>query len=162
MSVTEIRALLRPWLGEELLSHCDICAQAEELLQAFEPATGDIEMLFQRLSTLFFSTVREYTRRAMCVRLDDGRIMRVRVDDIDQMADEALYLRLRLLPHSAFQCSRLRQYAMTHDSLSALRALYVDFAAFQTEDERAFIERMIRACHPAYRWRAWLRENTNR
>ncbi len=161
MSVTAITALLRPWLGAELLSRCDVCARAEGLLRAFEPVNGDIEALFHQLSTLFFSTVREMTRGTMCVRLDDGKIMRVRVDDIDQMADEVLYLRLHTLPRNAVQCWRLRQYAMTHDSLAALRALYVDFAAFQTEDERSVMERMIRTCHPAYRWRAWLPENTD-
>ena len=47
---------------------------------------------------------------------------------------------------------------MTHDSLSALRALYQDFRAFQTEDELELIARTARSGHPAYRWRAWLPE----
>lgn len=151
-------ALLQPWLGSLFLSQSDVCARACGLLDAFDGAAGDFDALFHSLDTLLFHTVHDMTRGDMRVLLDDGRVMRVRVDDIAQMADEVLYLRLRTLTHSAYQCGRLRAYAMTHDSLSALRALYVDFAAFQTRDELDLIARTARACHPAYRWRAWLND----
>lgn len=156
MRERELTALLRPWLGADFLSKCGVCAQLDELLSAFDLTAGDIGALYERLSACLFDAVRGVTCGDMRVKLDDGRYMRVRVDDIDQMADEVLYLRLRDLAHNPTQCSRLRAYAMTHDSLAAFRALYVDFAAFQTDDELAFIARTVRACHDRYRWQSWL------
>jgi hypothetical protein len=69
-----------------------------------------------------------------------------------------LYLRFRTLVHSAWNCSRIREFALSNDSLSAIRALYVDFAEFQTEEEKAMLAHTARTCHPAYRYRSWLKD----
>ncbi|MBQ9300668.1 MAG: hypothetical protein IJ214_09165 [Clostridia bacterium] len=151
-----VARVLRPWLGAAFLAACDICAQLCGALNAFSPEDGDPAALSAQLDTLLFHRVRELTRGDMRVLLDDGRVIRIRVDDIDQMADELLYLALCRLPLNAWQYGRLRQFALSHESLSALRALYERFAAFQTEDELALIARTVRGCHPAYRWRGWL------
>lgn len=45
---------------------------------------------------------------------------------------------------------------MRQGSLSALRALYIDFQAFQTEEEWRTVIRVIKTCHPPFRWRNWL------
>ena len=148
--------VLRPWLGAAFLSACDICAQVCGALNGFPAEDGDLGELAQRLGSLLFHAVRTLTEGDMRVLLDDGRVVRVRVDDIDQMADELLFLVLRGLPRSAWQYGRLRSFALSHESLSALRALYQRFSSFQTEDELALIARTVRTCHPAYRWRGWL------
>lgn len=157
-AMEEIAVMLRPWLGQAFLACCDVCEQVQARLAAFDQRRGDFANLYRQLDTLLFHTVRQMTEGDMRVLLDDGRIMRVRVDDIDQMADELLYLPLSELPRSPAECARVREFAMTHDSLSALRALYVHFSVFQTEDEKQMIARTARACHPAYRWRSWLPE----
>ena len=151
-----VARMLRPWLGAAFLAACDICAKASAELNAFSPEDGDPAALSQQLSTLLFHQVRSLTEGDMRVLLDDGRVIRIRVDDIDQMADELLYLALCRLPRNTWQYGRLRQYALSHESLSALRALYQQFAAFQTEDELALIARTVRSCYPAYRWQSWL------
>jgi len=153
-----VAAVLRPWLGAAFIAGCDICERAAVLMSGFDSANGSLEGLAADLNALVFRTLRSGTRGDMRVLLDDGRVIRVRLDDVDQMADEALYLALRCLPRSAWQYARLRQFAMTHESLSALRALYVDFTSFQTEDELRLIARTARSCHPPYRWRGWLGE----
>lgn len=156
-----VSRVLQPWLGAAFLRASDVCARACGLLNGFDPAANDLDGLYRQLDSLLFGEIRALTREDMRVLLDDGRTMRVRVDDVDQMADELLYLALHQLPHSAWQYGRLRQFAMTHDSLAALRALYQDFAAFQTADELELIARTARAAHPAYRWRGWLPEENN-
>ena len=153
-----VARVLQPWLGAAFLRASDVCTRACGLLNGFDPAAGDFDALSRQLDSLLFREIRTVTQEDMRVLLDDGRVMRVRVDDVAEMADELLYLALHQLPHSAWQYGRLRSYAMTHDSLAALRALYQDFAAFQTEDERALIARTARAGHSAYRWQAWLPE----
>ena len=153
-----VARVLQPWLGAAFLRASDVCARVCGLLNGFDAAADDPDTLYHSLDSLLFGELRAVTREDMRVLLDDGRTMRVRVDDVAELADELLYLALQQLPHSAWQYSRLRTYAMTHDSLSALRALYQDFAAFQTADELALIARTAREAHPAYRWRAWLPE----
>ncbi len=153
-----VARVLQPWLGAAFLRASDVCARVCGLLNGFDAAADDPDTLYHSLDSLLFGELRAVTREDMRVLLDDGRTMRVRVDDVAELADELLYLALHQLPHSAWQYSRLRTYAMTHDSLSALRALYQDFAAFQTADELALIARTAREAHPAYRWRAWLPE----
>lgn len=149
--------VLRPWLGAAFLAACDVCREACAALNAFLALPeGDLSALAARLNTLLFHQVRTLTEGDMRVLLDDGRVVRVRVDDIDQMADDLLYLALCDLPRNACQYGRIRQFALSHDSLSALRALYQRYPAFQTEDELALIARTIRGCHAPFRWRAWL------
>lgn len=150
--------VLRPWLGAAFLAADDLCRALCDTLNGFPLQEGDLDQLAQRLNHLVFQHLRSRTGGDMRVLLDDGRTMRVRLDDMDQMADEALYLALEQLPRNAGQYQRLRAFAMTHDSLSALRALYCRFAAFQTADELALIARTARDAHPAYRWRGWLPE----
>ena len=150
---------LRPWLGAAFLAACDVCSRACAQINGFPLETGDIAALYSRLDTLLFQQIRELTEGDMRVLLDDGRVIRVRVDDVDQMADELLYLALRSLPRNPEQYERVRAFAMRQSSLAALRVLYTRFSAFQTEDELALIARTARACHPPYRWRGWLAED---
>ncbi|MBQ7455602.1 MAG: hypothetical protein IJS53_04095 [Clostridia bacterium] len=161
--MAEMRAVedaLRPWLGAAFLERCDVCMRALALLRAFDAGSGDIESLRARLDTLLFRAVRAMTEGDMRVLLDDGRVVRVRVDDISQMADELLYLALRETPRTPWHYQRLRDYALTHESLAALRALYVDLRAFQSADELALIARTARMCYPPFRWQGWLTEDT--
>lgn len=153
-----VKALLRPWLGQALLNCCDVAQRTADVLFSFDDTKDDLAQLSETLDEMLFRTVHDLTRGQMRVQLDDGRRMRVYVDDFAVMADELMYLQLQRWVRSAFNCQRLRYFAMTHDSLSALRALYVDFAAFQTPDERAFIARTVREGHAPFRWRSWLDE----
>ncbi len=149
--------VLRPWLGAAFLAACDISRKACDELNAFlSSPTDDLSALSSRLSTLLFHQVRALTEGDMRVLLDDGRVIRVLVDDIDQMADELLYPALCELPRNVSEYTRIRQFALSHDSLSALRALYLRYSAFQTEDELAVIARTVRSCHAPFRWRGWL------
>ena len=45
---------------------------------------------------------------------------------------------------------------MRHGSLSALRALYLDYAMFQSEEEWATVRMVITSCHENFRFRAWI------
>ncbi len=153
--------VLRPWLGTAFLDACNVCEQVCAALNSFPLTAGDFETLSERLNTLLFRQIRALTEGDMRVLLDDGRVIRVRVDDVDQMADELLYLALEQLPRSAEQYARLRIFAMTHESLSALRALYLRFTSFQTADELQLIARTVRGVHPPYRWRDWLPAEDN-
>ena len=155
-SQEQITLLLQPWLGTAFLQCSGLAQQVTACLNCCDITHSPIASLLKSLDEMIFRSLRDSTRGDMRVLLDDGRTMRVRVDDVVAMADEALYFALQLLPRNPEQYQRLRQFAMTHESLSALRALYLRFAAFQTADELELIARTVRSAYPPYRWHSWL------
>lgn len=155
-SQEQITLLLQPWLGTAFLQCSGLAQQVTACLNCCDITHSPIASLLKSLDEMIFRSLRDSTRGDMRVLLDDGRTMRVRVDDVVAMADEALYFALQLLPRNPEQYQRLRQFAMTHESLSALRALYLRFAAFQTADELELIARTVRGAYPPYRWHSWL------
>lgn len=157
--VERVERLLRPWLGQALLDVIPLCGDAALMLDEFDVMHGDYGQLADELKRLIFRTVYAVTRGDMTVFRDRGERVRIRMEDLDIMADSLLYLRFESLVHSAWNCSRIREYALSHDSLSAIRALYVDFAEFQTAEEKALLAYTARTCHPSFRYRAWLKED---
>lgn len=151
-----VTRLLQPWLGAAFLQRCELAQRAADTLNGCDIAQTPIALLAKDLDEMIFHTLRDMTCGDMRVLLDDGRTMRVRVDDVDAMADEVLYLKLQQLPRNPEQYQRLRQFAMTHESLAALRTLYLRFASFQTPDELDFIARTVRSAYSPYRWHEWL------
>jgi len=161
MTEKHAAALLRPWLGQALLDYTGVCEKVAQLLEDFDVMHGEYAELASTLCAVLVREVYLATRGSFVVVLDDGRQVLARRESFPIMADALLYLRFRSLVHSAWNCNRVREYALSHDSLSALRALYIDFAEFQTQDEKAMLARTVRTCHPAYRWRGWLPEDEN-
>jgi len=152
--------LLRPWLGQALLDCTGLCDQAAKLMNDFDVMHGEWAALLDDLKRLIYRTVAQVTKDSMTVLRDGGKWAHIRMEDFAVMADALLYLRLRTLVHSAWNCSRIREFALSNDSLSAIRALYVDFAEFQTEEEKAMLAHTARTCHPAYRYRSWLKDES--
>lgn len=152
----EIGVLLRPWLGQALLLRSDVSERIAELLNSFMPEADNLESLEKSLDTLLFRTVHSMTQGDMRILLDDGRIVRVRMDDFAMMADDLLYLKMREISRLPRGYERIRSYAMSHSSLAALRALLVDLASMQSEEELAAVAQTVRACHPRFRWQYWL------
>ena len=152
-----LRRLLTPWLGTAFLSGFDRgLGRLADALNACLQGAWDFEEASGLVGDRLLVAVRDATRARMVVLLDSGSAVRVRVDDFDRMADELLYEVFRRLPRSRESFERVNAYSFRHDSLSALRALYVDFAGYLSEDERRVLRRMIVGNHPAYRYRAWL------
>ena len=89
-----VTRLLQPWLGAAFLQRCDLAQQAADTLNGCDIAQTPIALLAKDLDEMIFHTLRDMTFGDMRVLLDDGRTMRVRVDDVDAMADEWLYLTL--------------------------------------------------------------------
>lgn len=158
IQVERVERLLRPWLGQALLDCTNVCEDAALMLDEFDVMHGDYAALADDVKRLLYRTVYTLTRGSMTVYRDGGKRALIRMEDLDIMADSLLYLRFQTLVHSAWNCNRIREFALSHDSLSAIRALYVDFAEFQTEEEKAMLAYTARTCHPAFRYRAWLKD----
>ena len=157
--VERVAKLLSPWLGKALLRRTLVCDDVAAMLENFDVMHGEYDELVQNVKHLLYYTVYAVTQGDMTVVRDHGTRVRVRMEDLDIMADALLYLVFQSLVHSAWNCSRIREFALRHDSLSAIRALYVDFSEFQTAEEKAMLAYTARTCHPAFRYRAWLKED---
>ena len=159
IQVERVWRLMRPWLGQALLDCTNLCEDAALMLDEFDVMHGDYGQLADDLKRLIYRYVHAVTHGDMTVFRDNGNRARIRMEDMEIMADSLLYLRFETLVHSAWNCNRIREFALSHDSLSAIRALYVDFAEFQTAEEKAMLAYTARTCHPAFRYRAWLKDD---
>lgn len=156
MNSISIVKILSPWLGTDILEQTALPEKIAEEIRQFSISRDDLFDLFSRLDSMIFCEVSEFTDGRMIVQLDDGKRIHLYLEDIAEMADELLYPMMSKLPNTSESCNRLKQYAMTHTSLSALHALYVDFSSFQSDEEKKFISRLVKEEYRPYRWKNWL------
>ena len=100
-----------------------------------------------------------YTFGKMVLRMDTQKLIRLRMDDFTTMSDELMYLLFHNFPKDRAHFLAVQEYSVKQSSLSALRALYMDFSGFQSEKELATLRRVITSCYDKYRWRFWLEDN---
>lgn len=157
VTLAQVAQLLQPWLGDALLSAAPrLCAEAQRRLNETAEQPDALKTLAQGLDSLLYLSVRDLTEGRMIVRLADGSCVRVRVSDFPMMADDLMYLLFGRFPLDARHLMLLRDYSMRMESLSAIRALYTRFSAYETPQELCALARIARSCHPPFRWRAWL------
>lgn len=157
ISVAQVEAALRPWLGARLSEALlPVMEEIAGLLNGYAPQHAAPDALSARLNSLLFRAVREETGGFMLAMLQDGSWIRIRVEDFETMADDLLLLVFERFPADSFHLLLLREYSMRQSSLAALRTLYTRFASLQTPKELETIASVARACHPAFRLRGWL------
>ena len=150
-------SILRPWLGADFVERqSKLCERVGMRLSHYHPQRDSLQLIVQELDSMLFMAVREDTGGRMTLKLDKGHYMRIRVEDFATLSDELLYLLLRVMPNNEQNFRLIRDHSMRHGSLSALRALYCDYQAFQSEEELRILKRVITTCHPPFRWRGWL------
>ena len=155
-AVAQVEITLRPWLGAPLAKALFPTMESiAAKMNAYAGATPPDELASSIDSALFFA-VREATRGSMLADLPDGTRVRIRVEDFAVMADELLYLVFSAFPTDESHFLLLRDYSMRASSLSALRALYTRYAAWQTEEELNVLSAVAKKCYPAFRLREWL------
>ena len=160
MSIPIRTALVRqarlPRLGTETLDQTAAADHAAETLRRFDPYRQPLEELAQALSDGLFSDLYAALGPRMTLRLDDGKLSRIRVADIPDLADSALLVLFDSLPASDSTLHLLRDYAMRATSLSAMRALLTRFSSRQSPEEQAILRRVIRDNYPPERYAGWL------
>ena len=92
----------------------------------------------------------------MAVRLDDGRLLRVRMQDLPDVADAAMGALFEGMTVYSVNYQTLKDYSLRTGSLSAMRVLYLRYGAFQPPEEKALMARIIRERYPRERYAAWL------
>lgn len=160
MHVTErqVREALRPYLGSALVDQTDLCAGAASLMRTYAPYRDTFEGMTERVEQCLFTRLYDLLGADMTLRLDDGRVKRVRMRELPELADEAMGALFDAMQVYSVNYAALKDYSMRAASLSALRVLYQRYGAFQSPEEKALLSRIIRERFPASRYEGWLRE----
>lgn len=152
-----IAQTLVPWLGSDFLNQQEgLCAEAAWLMHTWQPQKDSLQRLAAQLNDLLFLGVRDFTKGRLALLMDNGQLIKLRLDDFTRMADELLFLLLDTLAVIPYHQAVIREYAMRSGSLSALRALYLKYRGLQTPEETDTLRRVITSCHEPWRYRQWL------
>ena len=92
----------------------------------------------------------------MVPTLENGVRLRLRLKDIDTLADEALGVLLDMLPGNQLPLEFLRGFALESGLLCAMRVLLQRYGAVLPSLEREMLIRIIKENHPADRYASWL------
>lgn len=150
-----VRDALRPRLGSAMVEGCDVADRAAAVLRGYAPYRDTLEDLAERLCNVLFDCLYGMLGPGMTVRLDDGRMQRIHMRELPDIADDVLGALFEAMTVYSVSYNNLKAYAMRTGSLSAMRVLYQQYDEFQTAEEKAIIARILRDNAPD-RAAAWL------
>lgn len=158
VTVQEVAQALRPYLGTPLTEETSLCEGVAQIINAYAPYRDQLEDVAARLEKYLFDALYTLLGPAMTVRLDDGRLVRIRMRELPELADEAMGAMFEGMRVYSVTYDNLKDYAMRAGSLSAMRVLYQKYGDFLPEEERPLLVRIIRERCPAWRYALWLPE----
>ena len=118
-----------------------------QVLRAWNPRQLSLAELESRLEDALYACVRRRWGDELLISAPGGW-RRLTTDDLAEGADALLSLLFADLPVHAANCELVRDYAMRTGSAAALGALCGRFGAFQSDEERALMRRILddRSC----------------
>ncbi len=152
----DVRRALAPLLGETFVSVSPVCAHAAQVLSAFVPGSAPLDTLLPALRDAIFGDLFAALGESMVLTLPDGRRLRLRLKDVETLADEALGLLMEPCVPRLYGLADLRRFAMDHDSLSAIRIMLQYYGSTLAPMEKEMWARVARENHPRERWQTWL------
>ena len=151
-----VREALRPYLGSAMVYGTDVAEQAAQALRTYAPYRDELEDVAERVRRALFDCLYGALGPRMAVRLDDGRMLRIRMQDLPEVADAAMDALFEGMTVYSVNYQTLKDYSLRTGSLSAMRALYLRYDAFQPPEEKALMARVIRERYPRERYEGWL------
>jgi len=146
---------MRPWVGSYLLESTSLTTEVTNRLMNYDPRSSTFHVLHDQLSDVVLVGLNRATAASMRVILDDYKVRKLSLSDIDQIIDAFMGLLFEsLIPFSA-NFIKINEYAMQHESLSALRVLYVKYKESFTCEQYAFLAKMIIKIYPNERVSTW-------
>ena len=150
-----VRDALRPRLGSAMVEGCDVADRAAGALRGYAPYRDTLEDLSQRLCNVLFDCLYGILGPGMTVRLDDGRMQRIHMRELPEIADDIMGALFDEMTVYSVTYNTLKEYAMRTGSLSAMRVLYQKYDEFHSAEEKGLIARILRDNAPE-RASAWL------
>lgn len=158
VGIWDVEQVLRPWLGSMLLSSTPIAGQVAGTVMDYAPYRQTLRELKTSVESELLTGVNRITGGSMCVVLDDYRTKRLMLQDIQWMTDEVMGLVFDSLTPFSANFTKLNDYALHEESLSALRVLYQKYQKFFSVEEYAFLVQMVRKIYPPQRYASWLED----
>jgi hypothetical protein len=158
IQLDEVNGALKPWLGALFLMSTPLSQAIAYQMMQYSPARETLEQVRERLEHYMLVEINKLTRSSMCIMVENYQTKRLTLRDIECMTDELMGLMFDRLSPFAPNFERLNEYALQHESLSALRVLYQKYSSFFSEEEYQFMIHMIRSLYPRERYQAWLKD----
>lgn len=149
-------AALAPMLGERFVTGTPLCANAADCLRRYAPSCMTLTDMYAQVKECIFGDLYETLGQGMLLTLETGVRLRLRLRDIDTLADEALGVLLDALSADVLPLEALRSFALQSGLLCAMRVLLQRYGAVLPRMERDMFIRIIRENHPADRYSHWL------
>lgn len=156
VGIGDVEQVLRPWLGSMLLSSTPIAGQVAATVMEYAPYRQTLQELKTSVESELLMGVNRITGGSMCVVLDDYCSKKLMLQDIQTMTDEVMGLVFDSLTPFSANFTKLNDYALREESLSALRVLYQKYRKFFTPEEYDFLVHMVRKIYPPQRYASWL------
>ncbi len=157
ISAMDVRAAFEPLLGARFVDSTPLCQCAADCLRLYAPSMMTLENMFTRVREVIFGEMYAALGQGMLLTLENGVRLRLRLKDIDTLADEALGVLLDTLPGDQLPLTTLRAFALESGLLCAMRVLLQRYGSVLPSMERDMLARIIRENHPADRYAAWLK-----
>lgn len=151
-----VRDALEPMLGARFVNTTPLCGDAADCLSLYAPSCMTLGAMYDRVKDVIFGDLYEALGQGMVLTLESGVRLRLRLKDVDTLADAALGVLMDALAPPALTLESLREYAFGTGSLSALRVLLQRYGNQLPELERNMLIRIIKENHPADRYSDWL------
>lgn len=160
MSITirtdAVRSALEPMLGTQFVLATPLCGDAAEVLSAYTPSCMTLSDMFTRVKDVIFGNLYDALGPSMILTLESGIRLRLRLKDVDTLADAALGVLMDALPANLLPLESLRAFALDSGLLCAMRVLLQRYGSILPSMEREMLIRIVRENHPADRYADWL------
>lgn len=143
ITAADVLAILSPVLGVRFPRHMQLDEQLAGIINMRIPPRSSIEDRLRSLHDCLLNCLYSQLGAAMLLQLEDGRVRRIRLEDIDHLTDLCGGLLLMTLPGSAITLEELRHRAMAGGSLGAMYALLRRYGDSLPEMERTTLERIL-------------------
>jgi len=157
ISPLALRDAFGPLLGARFVDSTPLCQRTAECLRLYAPSMMTLEQMFTRVREVIFGEMYAALGQGMVLTLENGVRLRLRLKDIDTLADEALGVLLDALPGDQLPLTALRAFALESGLLCAMRVLLQRYGSVLPGMERDMLARIIRENHPEDRYAAWLK-----
>lgn len=147
---------LEPMLGTRFVYTTPLCAHAAECLRQFAPSRMTLGDMYIQVKDCIFGDLYEALGQGMLLTLESGVRLRIRLRDVDTLADEALGVLLGALSADLLPLDALRSFALQSGLLCAMRVLLQRYGAVLPRMEKDMLVRIVKENHPADRYASWL------
>ncbi len=152
----DVFTALEPMLGAQFLCATPLCGNTADCLSLYAPSCMTLNDMFLKVRDMIFGDLYAALGQGMVLTLENGVRLRLRLKDIDTLADEALGLLLDALPGDQLPLTFLRPFALESGLLCAMRVLLQRYGAVLPSMEREMLIRIVKENHPADRYSSWL------